>query len=331
MSVTRALWTLQRPRLVPYILLIPLAGYGWAHWDRALLAQNARAIPWLLAAWWALHAGTMWLNAAVDRDEGEVLMGKAVPVPEAAVPAGYVALMACVALAFVAHPASGAAAVACVVLSVLYSHPRTLWKGHPLGGPFVNVAGYALLSPYAGWVLVGVPINARTVALWTLGAFGIAGAFFFAQAFQREEDASRGYRTLVVTHGPRACLWAGRLGIGVAFGGAMLLCVVGWMPRICLLAIPFWWRADAVFARWLAAEHAGSEVYARELAGRLLSTALLLVATAFGQYAWQSAHHEPVAGLGTAAGQPADRPLLPPSKMRQWEAVQKLEQLHRLR
>ncbi|TNE84331.1 MAG: hypothetical protein EP330_29375 [Deltaproteobacteria bacterium] len=326
-----ALWTLLRPKLLPYILLMPLAGYGWAHWDRALLAQNLDALPWVLVAWFFLHAGTMWLNAAVDKDEGEVLMGEAVPVPPFAVPAGYAALVAAVGLAFVAGVAPGCAAAGSAVLSVLYSHPRTLWKGHPLGGPFVNIVGYGLLSPYAGWSLAEVPVNPRTLVLWTLGAWGIAGAFFMAQAFQREEDAERGYRTLVVTHGPRACLWAGRIGIGGAFGGAMILCVLGWMPRVCLVALPFWWRADQLFAEWLRAEDGGTEAYARRLAKRLLSTALVLVVCALSQYVWQSAQNRPVAGLGTAAGHPSDRPLLPPRRMRQWEAAQHLERVRRAR
>lgn len=302
-----------------------MAGYGWGHWDRALLARNADALPFLLLAWWLLHAGTMWLNAAVDKDEGEVLMGVAVPVPSVAVPAGYAALVLCVAAAYAASPSVAGVAFACAVLSVLYSHPKALWKGHPLGGPFVNVVGYALLSPLAGWLLVGVQLNARTLVLWFLGAAGIAGAFFFAQAFQGEEDASRGYRTLVVTHGPRACVWAGRLGVGTAFAGAMALCVIGWMPRVCLLALPLWWRADRVFLTWIDDAEAGGEAYARALAGRLLSLALLLTFTALAQYGWQSARHEPVAGLGTASGHPSDRPLLAPMQMRQWEAVQALE------
>lgn len=325
MNSLSALWTLTRPRLLPYVLLLPLAGYGWAHWDRALLARNTDAVWLLCLAWLLLHAGTMWLNAAVDRDEGEVLMGKAVPVPSIAVPAAYVALVASVGTAWFAHPITAAAAAGCAMLSVLYSHPATLWKGHPVGGPFVNVTGYALLSPLAGWALVEVDFNARTGVLWGLGALGVAGAFFMAQAFQREEDAARGYRTLVVTHGPRACLWAGRLGIGLAFGGAMLLCLVGWMPRICLLALPFWWRADRVFAEWLDAEGGGSEAFARRLAGRLLSTALLLIVCAAAQYTWESSREQPVAGLGTAAGHPSDRPLLPPRAMRRWELNQHLE------
>lgn len=328
-SGLRALWTLTRPRLAAIVLLIPLIGYAWAHWDRALTAQHEDQLPGLLLTWWLLHAGTMWLNAAVDRDEGEVLLGRAVPVPDGAVPAGLAALSLAVACGWWTSVSVGGAVTACAVLAWLYSNPRTLWKGHPVGGPLVNVAGYGLLSPYAGWSIVQVELNPRTTVLWLLGVLGIAGAYFMAQAFQGEEDAARGYRTLVVTHGREMCLWAGRLGLGLAFAGAMALCVVGWMPRACLVALPLGWRVDREFAAWL--RRGGGEAQARRLALRFLQTALVLVLAASGTYVQQSIAQRPVAGLGTVAGHPSDRPLLPPQAMRAWEAQMELERALRVR
>ena len=56
------------------------------------------ALALVLLAWVALHAGTLWLNAALDRDEGEVLWGRAVPVPANAALGGYAALVGTVVL-----------------------------------------------------------------------------------------------------------------------------------------------------------------------------------------------------------------------------------------
>lgn len=323
-STLRALWALARPRLMPYVVLLPLVGFGWAHWDRALTPVGWRAIVLVCVAWALLHAGTLWLNAALDRDEGEVLMGRSVPVPRGVERHGYLALAASVALAFLAHPLSGAAATACALLAVLYSHPRTVWKGHPVLGPFVNGVGYGLLSPLAGWAVVDVAPNPRTVVVWVLGALGVLGCYFMAQAFQAEEDRDRGYRTLVATHGPRAALGAGRILIAVGFVAAVGLAVIGWFPRICLLAIPLWFWVDDWFARWMREPDGGSEAWARVMASRLLASGLVVVALVLGVYIDQVHRGVPVAGLGTAAGHPPDRPLLAPRAMRQYEREQAL-------
>jgi hypothetical protein len=138
---------------LPFVLALPLVGFGWAHWDRALLLSGVGGLPALLAAWAALHAGTLWLNAALDRDEGPVLLGRPVAVPGSAGWWGHAALVVLL-LAFVAGRPAGWACLACAVLAVLYPHPRTAWKGHPWLGPAVNLVGYGLLSPFAGWSLV---------------------------------------------------------------------------------------------------------------------------------------------------------------------------------
>jgi 4-hydroxybenzoate polyprenyltransferase len=315
----RALLVLARPKLLPYVLLLVFAGYGWAHWDRALTIRGGGSFLLLLVAWTLLHAGTLWLNAALDLDEGEVLMGSSVPVPAIAVDAGYAALLGCVAIAVLAAPWAGAAAAVCAVLAALYSHPATAWKQHPVGGPLVNLVGYGLLSPAAGFAAAGVPWDARSLVVWVTGSLGVLGAYFAAQAFQRDEDARRGYRTLVVTHGPRATLMAGRICILAGFVIAVALAAIGWLPRVCLVAVPLAWWIDRHFAAWAARSDGGTEADARELSRRLLAAGLVALAITFGEYARASFADEPVAGLGTASGHPPDRPLLPPAEMRAWE------------
>jgi 4-hydroxybenzoate polyprenyltransferase len=314
-----ALYALARPKLLPYVLLLTTAGYGWAHWDRALTMRGGREYLLVLVAWTLLHSGTLWLNAALDRDEGEVLMGRAVPVPEGITGWGYAALVGCVAAAFAANPTVGLAALGCAALAVLYSHPATAWKGHPLGGPFVNLVGYGLLTPLAGFACVGVPADARTLLVWPFGAMGVLGAYFAAQAFQRDEDVARGYRTLVATHGPRLTLQAARVCIAIGFIGGVSLAAIGWIPRVALLALAFWWRVDRWLAAWAELPGGGDERQARGFASRMLTAGLLGLALVFGEYFRASFAGEPVGGLGTAAGHPPDRPLLPPGPMRIWE------------
>ncbi len=315
----RALWHLARPGMLPHVLMLVGVGYGWAHWDRALESRGFAEICWVLAAWAFLHVGTLWLNAAVDRDEGEVLFGRAVTPPPITGFAAYIALGLTPLLASVAGWGPGLAAAGCVALSVLYSHPATLWKGHPIGGPFVNLVGYGLLSPLAGFLVVGVPATPRSVAVWLLLGLVVLGMYFAAQAFQSEEDRDRGYRTLVATHGPGVVLRSARACIQIGVGAGVLLAVIGWLPRACLLCVPGWWVVDRWLVAWSAAPAGGSAAWARGFTKRLLWLGSLGLLGAFIDYGLDSYEGRPVAGLGTIRGHPGDRPLLPPRQMRMWE------------
>ncbi len=296
------LWRLGRPRLLTHLLAMVLGGFGWAHWNRALVFTGADELMWVLAAWTALHFGTMWLNAAVDKDEGEVFFGQATPVPPGTDKAGYVALAIAVGLGAQASPIAGAATAVCAGLAVAYSHPSILWKGHPVFGPMVNALGYGILTPLVGWSCVGLPLDPRTVAMVVLAMLAVLGAYFSAQAFQEEEDAERGYRTLVVTHGPQATLRASAALLGASWVGMSILAAIGWLPRPLLLAAPLWWWVHRWFVHWLEEADGGSEAHARELARRVGWLVLIAFALVFGEYARESVEGEPVAGMGTASG-----------------------------
>src|SRR5687768_195914 len=97
-----AYWHHARPKMLPYLLLMVFGGYAWAHWDRGITARDPVAFLVVLLAWAALHAGTLWLNAALDRDEGDVMWGRRAPLPDRLAYWGYAALVACVVLAFLA-------------------------------------------------------------------------------------------------------------------------------------------------------------------------------------------------------------------------------------
>ncbi len=304
MSSPAALWALARPRLLAFILLLPLVGFGWAHWGSALTLRGEGAFAWVLLAWALLQTGTMWLNAALDQDRGEVLMGRAVPVPPVTAKCAYAALALAAGVAFLAGPIAGAACATCAVLAVFYSHPATAWKGHAILGPLVNLVGYGLLSTLAGWSVVEAPFGARAVVVWWLGALGVMGCYFAVQAFQEAEDRARGYATLVATHGPRAALVAARLCIRTGLAGGMVLAALGWLPRVCLAGVPFGVWVDRWLAAWTRQPNGGGERWARGLALRLLACALVGIALAYGDLVYRDWNEQPVAGLGTAGGWP---------------------------
>ncbi len=227
---------LSRPRGALYVILLPLVGYGYAHWEQHIAARSVTNIARVVLAWLFLHVGTMWLNAALDHDEAAVLYGTPTPVPHVTGAFGYLALAGCVFIVLPAGMPTVLCAAAAVVLSIAYSHPCLAWKGHPWLGPLINVLGYGVLSPLAGLSVVGSPATARAATLLLLFCCFMLSLYFVAQCFQSEEDAARGYRTRVVTHGPRATVRAARNSWWLGASGVATLSLVGWIPRVCLFA-----------------------------------------------------------------------------------------------
>jgi 1,4-dihydroxy-2-naphthoate octaprenyltransferase len=320
MNHARAWWALARPRLWPFVMLLPALGYGFAHWDRALAARHPESLAGVIAAWTLLHAGTLWLNACLDRDQGEVLLGDVVEPPAGTERLAYAALVLAVVVGWRVEPGVGGLTAIGALLAVAYSHPRLAWKGDPLGGPLVNAVGYGVLSPLAGWWVVRVDMNARTACVGVAVAAGVLGAYYVAQAFQERDDRARGYRTLVARRGPRAVLRAAEQAFGVSYLVLALLCVVGWMPGVCALGLASWPWLVVWLRRWAEQPDGGGARWAVGLAWRLGWAAVLVVALAGGEYVRGVLAGEPVAGLGTRSGHPADRPRLPPEALAAWEA-----------
>jgi 4-hydroxybenzoate polyprenyltransferase len=301
-SVVRCLWRLSRPRFAFWLLWIPLIGYGFALWDRALDWVRPDALLLVLGGWLLLNAGTMWLNAALDRDEAGALFSQAAPLPPHLVWFGYAALALGIVVASAAHLGSGACAGACALLAVLYSHPVTAYKGRPVLGPAVNALGYGVLSALAGWVLVGVSINLRTAVTFALMTLWLLGVTFAAQAFQREDDARRGYRTFVVTHGPAASLRVARACTSGAVWITLALAALGWFPRISLLATPLFILADRWMLRWQQQPGGGDARWAAGLVQRMLLGGLAMFLLIYADYLYARRTGGPVAGDGTALG-----------------------------
>jgi 4-hydroxybenzoate polyprenyltransferase len=276
-----ALITLARPKGTALLLFVPIVGYGFAHWDYALeAARRPGSLAMVLFSWVLLSAGSLWLNAALDGQESAALFGADEAPPHNATRFGYVALLAAVAIAFAADVRSGLACAACAVLAVLYSHPRTRWKAHALLGPLVNGLGYGVLSWLAGWSIARVPMSARTAAAMMLLTLFVVGMSFAAQAYQRSDDERRGYRTLVVTHGPAVCLSVASLTARITVGAVALLAATNVYPHLVLVGIPVFVFAERTMARWRRAPDGGSPAFAAEYALRMLAGGVVLVGLA---------------------------------------------------
>jgi 4-hydroxybenzoate polyprenyltransferase len=182
---------------VGYLLAVGLTG----------AALGTRLGPALLGlAFWVvcLNGGTLALNSAFDRDEGDIAYLRHPPTPPRRLAGFALMLMASGQLAALALPPAYQAAYAvCFVLSVLYSVPPIRLKAVAGADWLVNMVGFGTLTPFAGWAATGRPLD-PTAAIVLL-AFGplFAALYPLTQLYQLEEDARRGDRTLALMLGAR--------------------------------------------------------------------------------------------------------------------------------
>ena len=167
-------------------------------------------------------------------------------------------------------------------------------------------------------------MNIRTATVGLCVCAIVLGCYFGAQAFQESEDRARGYQTFVAVHGPKATVRAAWSLIGDGIGLGLLLCVLGWLPRSCLLLCPMAWTLHRYFRRWEHKAVAADVGWANGLTLRLLAMGVVAVTLALTEYIVLSYQHVPVAGLGTVSGHPDDRPLLAPREMRAWESKEEV-------
>ncbi len=310
-STAKALFALSRPEGALFVVLLPVLGYWFAIWDHGQLVAPTTWAPLhllLFVVWSLIHAGTVWLNAALDRDTDDVLWARAVSVPEHIDRWAMAALLVATSLALAVHRPFGAIATICALLALLYSHPRTAWKGHALFGPATNIFGYGLLAPLSGWLLAGLPMTARGVVTFALFVPIIAAAYFAAQAFQARQDRDRGYHTLVATHGSATVLRLVRILLLATAAAVLLLSVIGWYPRALLtLALPLA-GLDLLVRRWADQPAGGDARWARRFVFGLLFTITWGMVVVCGVFEWQERAGEPRGGLGTARGQPETSP-----------------------
>lgn len=223
-----------------------------------------------LALWVeCLNGGTLALNSAFDRDEGDIAYLRDPPPPPRRLAGFALGLMAAGQIVSLALPPLFAALYAvCFVLSVLYSVPPFRLKAVAGADWLINMVGFGTLTPLAGWATSGRPLD-LVAWLLLLGFCPLFAALYpLTQLYQLEEDARRGDRTLALLLGARRSLdvamaataaafllfgvaarrsgWAAAPGSGWRWG-VLALALLAW----CVVLVP--WRKSA--ARWTPREH----------------------------------------------------------------------------
>lgn len=229
--------------LVGYLLAVGLSGA--ARGERlgdALLG----VLLWVVC----LNGGTLALNSAFDRDEGDVAYLRNPPVPPRGLAWFSLGVMSAGQLAALALPWRFAAAYAvCFVLSVLYSVPPFRLKAAAGADWVINMLGFGTLTPYAGWAATGLPLD-RAGALVLLAFCPLFAALYpLTQLYQVEEDTRRGDHTFAIMLGVRRSLDVALAGVVLAFALLVLAgAQAGWLPGGGWRVLPL----GLALAAWLA-------------------------------------------------------------------------------
>lgn len=238
-----------RPREWPIMAAHTALGFVLAMGLAATLSgERTGALLGALAIWVvALNGGTLALNSAYDRDEGDVGYLDVPPPPPRRLAAAALALMAAGQLAALLLPPAFALAYAlCFVLSLLYSVPPFRLKAVAGADWIINMIGFGTLTPFAGWAASGRPLTAD--GAWTLLAFCplFAAMYPLTQLYQVDDDRARGDRTLAIAIGAGPSLWLAVATMLVAFACFARAALIAGMR-------PAGWGALAVaLAAWLA-------------------------------------------------------------------------------
>ncbi len=197
--------------LVGWLLAVGLTG-AWRgnHLGDALLGL----VLWVVF----LNGGTLALNSAFDRDEGDIGYLKAPPpVPPRLWLAAVILMLVGQGLSLLLPIGFALAYAACLVLSLLYSVPPVRLKA--VAGPdwLINMWGFGTLTPYAGYALTGRPVEPAHLLVLLAFCPLFASLYPLTQLYQFEEDQRRGDRTLGLILGMRRSLQVAIVAAIVAF------------------------------------------------------------------------------------------------------------------
>jgi 4-hydroxybenzoate polyprenyltransferase len=247
---------------VGYLLAVGLAG----------AARGERLAPALagLGLWVVcLNGGTLALNSAFDRDEGDIAYLRRPPPPPRYLAAFSTGLMLVgQALAFRLPEPFPMLYAVCFVLSLAYSVPPLRLKAVAGADWLINMWGFGTLTPAAGWAATGVPIGtARGLVLLAFCPL-FAALYPLTQIYQVEEDTRRGDRTLATALGVGRSLTVAIVAAALAFAvfaaagmlaGWRLGATDGWRWAALAVALFAWilvllpWRAR--WATWGPSQH----------------------------------------------------------------------------
>jgi len=227
-----------------YLLAVGLAG---AAAGNGLGAAAFGLVLWVVF----LNGGTLAINSAFDKDEGDIGYLRAPPpVPKHLFAFGMALLLIGGALSLQLPAGFTAAYAVCFVMSVVYSVPPFRFKAVAGVDWIINMIGFGALTPYAGWALTGRPLDRPAFLAFAAFAPLFAALYPLTQIYQFEEDRRRGDKTLALMLGEHTSLL---LAIGSAIAAFGLFGLAGagrgwfagdawggWRAGLLLVALVAW-------------------------------------------------------------------------------------------
>lgn len=205
-------------------------------------------VLWVLC----LNGGTLAINSAFDRDEGDVgYLRRPPPVPPQLFAFG-MGLMVLGGVLSLLLPAGYVMAYAtCFVMSVLYSVPPFRLKAVAGADWLINMIGFGAFTPYAAWAATGAALDLSGFLVFAAFAPLFAALYPLTQLYQCEEDRRRGDRTLALMLGEHRSLQLAIAAVWVAYA---MFSVAGWLAGWGT-GPGGWWRFGALaiaLSAWLA-------------------------------------------------------------------------------
>jgi len=183
-----------------YLLAVGVTG---ALAGQHLGTAAAGLLLWVLC----LNGGTLAINSAFDRDEGDIGYLKAPPPVPPGLAVFAFGLMAVGQVAAFWLPRGFALAYGiCFALSILYSVPPFRFKAVAGVDWVINMWGFGTLTPYAGYAATGRPLTLEHGIVLLAFCPLFASLYPLTQLYQFEEDQRRGDRTLALILGMRRSL-----------------------------------------------------------------------------------------------------------------------------
>jgi len=194
-----------------YLLAVGVAG--------ALAGIQLREALFGLFLWViCLNGGTLAINSAFDRDEGDIgYLKQPPPAPRHLGTLAFLLMAVGQALAFLLPPGFAWAYAICFAMSLAYSVPPIRLKAVAGFDWLINMWGFGTLTPYAGFAVAGTPLDLPRALVLLAFCPLFASLYPLTQLYQFEEDSQRGDRTLALILGMRRSLLVAILAALVAF------------------------------------------------------------------------------------------------------------------
>lgn len=197
-----------RPKSWPTVGLHMIAGAFIAIGPGALgpiafLRALAACAVWTIL----LNGGTLALNSAYDRDDGDVgFLKKPPPPPPGLAAYGFALMVLGLAPAWFLGRGFFLVYLVSVPMSWAYSAKPLRLKARGGWDVVVNMVGYGALTPLAGWLAVAPAPTPRQALICAGFGFLFGSMYPMTQFYQMEEDLRKGARTLAIRLGVRGSM-----------------------------------------------------------------------------------------------------------------------------